>query len=104
MSSSFERFGALTPEVQSELESMLRMYQLDAEELFFKWESYTFKMRHEPDVKLTLDLVRAFKKDVEDQYEKESKNRVKMAMGGAKVAAKTPKGGRGGDGYNLWVG
>ncbi|KAA8910520.1 DNA polymerase alpha subunit B N-terminal-domain-containing protein [Sphaerosporella brunnea] len=72
-----ERFGNIHPDTMIELQSMLRLYDLDAQELFFKWESYSMKMRPE-DTTLTPDSVVAFKKDVQEQLEKEARGKAKM--------------------------
>ncbi|KAF8544814.1 DNA polymerase alpha subunit B N-terminal-domain-containing protein [Trichophaea hybrida] len=72
-----ERFGTQPPDVMAELQLMLRIYDIDAQELFFKWESYSMKMGPD-DVKLTYDTVLAFKKDVQEQLEKELRGKAKM--------------------------
>jgi DNA polymerase alpha subunit B len=72
-----ERFGEQPPDIMGELRSMLRLYDVDAQELFFKWESYSMKMGPE-DTKLTLDTVRAFKKDVQEQLEREVRGKARM--------------------------
>ncbi len=64
----------LPPDILGELQSMLRLHSISAQELFYKWESYSLKMGPD-DTKLTLDTVRAFKKDVQDALERESKGR-----------------------------
>jgi DNA polymerase alpha subunit B len=72
-----ERFGDVHPDVMTELQSMLRLYDIDAQELFFKWESYSMKMGPE-DTKLTADSVLAFKKDVQEQLEREARGKARM--------------------------
>jgi DNA polymerase alpha subunit B len=72
-----EHFGDVHPDVMTELQSMLRLYDIDAQELFFKWESYSMKMGPE-DTKLTPDSVLAFKKDVQEQLEKEARGKARM--------------------------
>ncbi|TGZ84975.1 DNA polymerase alpha, subunit B [Ascodesmis nigricans] len=66
-----DRFGNVTPEVKTELESMLRMWDVDAEELSFKWESYCIQMGIE-ETKMTLDTARTFKKHVQNILDKEA--------------------------------
>jgi hypothetical protein len=66
--------NGLPPDVLGELQSMLRLHSIAAQELFYKWESYSLKMGSE-DTKLTLDTVRAFKKDVQDALERESRGK-----------------------------
>jgi hypothetical protein len=70
----FAPSSALPPDVMGELESMLRLYSISPQELFYKWESYSLKMGSE-DTKLNLDTVRMFKKDVQDGLERDSHGR-----------------------------
>jgi len=77
-----DKFGKLTPEVAIEFDSMLRLYSIDAQELFFKWESYCMKMGDD-DVKISPDAVRAFKKDIHDQFETETRNKLKTQRNNA---------------------
>ena len=81
----------LPPDIFGELQSMLRLHSISAQELFYKWESYSLKMGSD-DTKLDLVTVRAFKKDVHDALERESKGRshVKTADKRHGVAA-TPR-------------
>lgn len=72
-----DRFGQQPPEVMSELHSMLRFYDIDAQELFFKWESYCIKMLPE-EVIMNLDTVRIFKNDVQNILEKEMRGKARM--------------------------
>lgn len=70
-----QRFGNQPPDIMSELESMLRIYDIDAEELFFKWESFSMRMNVDA---LTLDSACALKKDVHNTLEKELRAKTKM--------------------------
>jgi DNA polymerase alpha subunit B len=74
-----DHFPAASQEVLDELQAMLRVYDIDAQELFFKWESYSLKMGPD-DVKLDFDTVQNFKKDVQEQLEKELKGKAKLAQ------------------------
>lgn len=65
-----ECFGELTPDIVAEFLSMLRSYGFDDQELFWKWESYCMRMGSD-DTKLDLETVRLFKKDVQEQLEKD---------------------------------
>ncbi|KKY21142.1 putative dna polymerase alpha primase associated subunit [Phaeomoniella chlamydospora] len=74
-----ELFGSsfkdgLPVEVSGELKSMLRLYSITPQELFYKWESYSLKMGAE-DTNLDLDTVRMFKKDVQDSVEREHRGK-----------------------------
>ena len=63
-----------SPEVVGELESILRLYSISPQELFYKWESYSLKMGSD-DTKLDLDTVRMFKKDVQDGLERDTQGK-----------------------------
>src|SRR6202034_3503244 len=70
----FAPSSALSPDIMGELESMLRLYSISPQELFYKWESYSLKMGSE-DTKLNLETVRMFKKDVQDGLERDTHGR-----------------------------
>ena len=74
-----ELFGATFPDglpkdILTELQSILRIHLITAEELFYKWESYSIKMGEE--VKLNMDTVRSFKQDVQEALERESRSKI----------------------------
>ncbi|KAL9100547.1 MAG: hypothetical protein Q9163_004085 [Psora crenata] len=80
----------LAPEVLGELQSILRLHSLSPQELFYKWESYTMKMGPES-TKINLDTIRAFKKDLQEMLERDS--RGKMGRSVEKVGRyATPRG------------
>ncbi|KAL7270614.1 DNA-directed DNA polymerase alpha subunit pol12 [Rhizina undulata] len=84
------RFGDLPPEIMSEFQSMLRLHNIDANELFYKWESYSMKMGDE--TRLTLDTVRAFKKDAQELLEKEMRGKARMQnAAGQKSVQRAPR-------------
>ncbi|CUS09023.1 unnamed protein product, partial [Tuber aestivum] len=86
-----EKFGKPAPEVLGELESILRIYGISDEELFFKWEAYCIKMGSE-NTKLNLDTVLAFKKDVQELFEKEMKSRTRLhGANTSRPVARTPR-------------
>lgn len=64
----------LPQDVLAELQSILRVHSISPQELFYKWESYSLKMGAE-ETKLNLDTVRAFKRDVQDNLERESRGK-----------------------------
>jgi DNA polymerase alpha subunit B len=74
LNSLFAPSSALSPDIMGELESMLRLYSISPQELFYKWESYSLKMGSE-DTKLNLDTVRMFKKDVQDGLGRDTNGR-----------------------------
>ncbi|KAK7430390.1 DNA-directed DNA polymerase alpha subunit pol12 [Neonectria magnoliae] len=59
----------LEPDVLSELESILRLHDLSAEDLFFKWESYCIKLDLDAQA-VSLDVVRNLKQSIQDALEK----------------------------------
>ncbi|KAJ6071547.1 hypothetical protein N7499_009561 [Penicillium canescens] len=62
----------ITKDIMAELLSMLRVHSITAEELFYKWESYSMKMGE--GVTLTIETVRGFKQDVQEALERESRS------------------------------
>lgn len=65
----------LQRDVLGELKSLLRVHSISALELFYKWESYCLKMGSE-ETRLNLDTVRAFKRDVQEALERESRGKT----------------------------
>jgi DNA polymerase alpha subunit B len=59
------------PEVLTECESMLRLYSLTAQELFFKWESFCLNKGMD-DTKISLSSARDLKRELQDRLEQES--------------------------------
>lgn len=77
-------FHRIAPEVRGELESMLRIYHLTPQELFYKWESYSIRMGCE----LNYNNARNLKKDIQDQLDREAREKVHMRH---PPSAKTPR-------------
>jgi DNA polymerase alpha subunit B len=61
-------------DILAELLSMLRVHSIPAEELFYKWESYSIKMGE--GVTLSLQTVRGFKQDVQEALERETRDKL----------------------------
>ena len=62
--------------VIAECLSMLRLYSISAEDLFYKWEAFCLDM----DIKqtsITLDLARNLKANIQEKLEKENRDRKK---------------------------
>lgn len=59
---------ALDPNVLAELQSIMRLHDLSAEDLFYKWESYCIKMDLDAATP-SLDPVRGLKRDIQDSLE-----------------------------------
>ncbi|KAL0943684.1 DNA polymerase subunit alpha B [Colletotrichum truncatum] len=65
----------LEPDVLSELQSIMRLHELSAEDVFYKWESFCIKM----DMDATnpqITHIRNFKKDIQDTLEKINKQQT----------------------------
>ncbi|KAI5295383.1 DNA-directed DNA polymerase alpha subunit pol12, partial [Ascosphaera acerosa] len=64
--------SALDQEILNELQSMQRLHAISAQELFYKWESFCMKMGA-AETRLTLQNVRALKRDVQEALDRESR-------------------------------
>lgn len=60
-------------DILAECQSVMRLFSIDATELYYKWESYCLKTES-PDLKMNLDTIRAFKMDLQMQLERESRH------------------------------
>ena len=80
----------LPPDVSGELQSICRLHSISPQELSYKWESYSMKMGSEQ-TKLDLATVRAFKKDLQEIVERESRSRSHMRSADRKGAYATPR-------------
>lgn len=67
----------LPQDVLRELLSILDLHAMSPQDLYFKWESYCFKMGTEETV-LNLDTVRALKRDIQDALEREAREKPQM--------------------------
>ncbi|KAK4554390.1 DNA-directed DNA polymerase alpha subunit pol12 [Recurvomyces mirabilis] len=92
--------GEIPNDVTTELQHIIRLLDINAQELFFKWESYVIKMGVE-NTKLDSKTVRDFKKDLQDALERESRAKGHVVHQSAiKKTAATPRNG-GGDVYGM---
>jgi DNA polymerase alpha subunit B len=96
----FERYCSTSnhevpTEILGELQAMLRLYDISAEELDFKWQAYTMKMGAE-ETKLDLKTARDFRKNIQDTLERESRGKAQQRSEQKRIAP-TPRAGRGGD-------
>jgi DNA polymerase alpha subunit B len=78
----------LEPDVFTELQSIMRLHQLSAEDIFYKWESYCIKMDMDAS-SLNIETVRAFKQDIQDALEKT--NRLQTHIKQEKKSGATPR-------------
>jgi DNA polymerase alpha subunit B len=77
-------------DILAELLSMLRVHSISAEELFYKWESYSIKMGE--GVTLTMQTVRGFKQDVQEALERESRDKAGRHTEKRSANMATPRG------------
>ncbi|CAI6096446.1 unnamed protein product [Clonostachys chloroleuca] len=82
----------LEPDVLTELQSIMRLHNLTAEDLFYKWESYCIKMDIDSQA-ISLAVIRNLKQTILDSLEKTNNQR-----GQAKVHATPRPAARGGGG------
>ena len=82
---------SLSIDVLGELQSILRLHALGPQELSYKWESYTMKMGSES-TRLDLETARAFKKDLQEILERESRGQVGRSVD--RKSYSTPRAGR----------
>ncbi|MCJ1396742.1 DNA-directed DNA polymerase alpha subunit pol12 [Xylographa bjoerkii] len=68
----------------------MRLHSISAQELFYKWESYSIKMGSE-DTKLDLRTVRAFKKDVQEILERETRGKAHVRSADKRGVHATPR-------------
>ncbi|GAB1743351.1 hypothetical protein NU219Hw_g9191t2 [Hortaea werneckii] len=97
-----DAFGTTLPDdVAAELQHIVRLLDLNPQEVFFKWESYVIKMGVES-TKLDLKTVRDFKKDLQDALERESRAKGQPVAHGssAKKTSATPRA-TGGDVFGM---
>ncbi|KAL6878901.1 DNA polymerase alpha subunit B N-terminal domain-containing protein [Trichoderma novae-zelandiae] len=100
MQSRFAPNGALEPDVLGELQSMARLHDISAEDLYFKWESYCIKMDVDAQA-VTLDGVRGLKQSIQDELEK-SQRRVQLKSERKSAPTPRPKAaGRAGDVFGM---
>ncbi|CAI7588341.1 unnamed protein product [Penicillium discolor] len=89
-------------DILAELLSMLRVHSIPAEELFYKWESYSMKMGE--GVTLTMQTVRGFKQDVQEALERESRDKAGRHTEKRSANTATPRGAAaaGGDMFGMF--
>lgn len=80
----------LPPDVLGELQSILRLHSISPQELSYKWESYSMKMGSEQ-TKLDLATARAFKKDLQETLERESRGKAHIRSVDKRGAYATPR-------------
>lgn len=86
----------LPPDVLGELQSILRLHSISPQELSYKWESYSMKMGSEH-TKLDLPTARAFKKDLQEMLERDSRGKAHIRSVDKRGAYATPRSAAKGD-------
>ena len=82
--------STLPPDILAELQSIMRLHSISAQELFFKWESYSIKMGSE-ETQLNLTTARALKKDIQETLERETRGRTHMRSADKRGVHATPR-------------
>ncbi|PHH61897.1 hypothetical protein CDD81_7761 [Ophiocordyceps australis] len=89
LESRFSPNKALEPDVAAELRSMMRLHELSAEDLFYKWESFCIKMDIDAQ-DVGLEAVRNLKQNIQDALEKDQRQQGR-SEGQRKAVAATPR-------------
>jgi hypothetical protein len=90
------------PAILAELQSVLRIHDINPEDLWLKWESYCIKMGAE-ETKLDLKTVRDFKKDLQENLEREVRGKLNHKGLEKRMVSATPRGGmNNGDMFDLY--
>ncbi|KAJ4008879.1 DNA-directed DNA polymerase alpha subunit pol12 [Fusarium irregulare] len=88
----------LEPDVLSELESIMRLHGLSAEDLYFKWESYCIKLDIDAQA-LNLESLRNLKQSIQDELENSHR---KVHVKTERKVTSAPRGGnKGGDVFGM---
>lgn len=75
-----ERFGGgkpLHPDVVATLRSIMRLYELSVEDMWFKWDAYCIKLDTDG-TNASLEALHAFKQDLQDQLERSNRTQVQV--------------------------
>ncbi|KAL4943613.1 hypothetical protein BDV06DRAFT_189508 [Aspergillus oleicola] len=67
----------LPADILAELKSIMNVHGITPQELFYRWESYCLRMGSE-ETKLDLDTVRLFKRDVQENLERQARGRQQV--------------------------
>ncbi|PHH76082.1 hypothetical protein CDD82_4143 [Ophiocordyceps australis] len=89
LESRFSPNKPLEPDVAAELRSMMRLHDLSAEDVFYKWESFCIKMDIDAQ-QVTLEAVRNLKQNIQDALEKDQRQQGRSDAQRKAVAA-TPR-------------
>lgn len=90
-----EKLGELPPDVLGEFLSICRLHNIDGEDVGWKWDSYCWNMRPD-ETTPNLETVRAFKKDVQERMDRESRSKPRAyGANTSKPAQRTPRAAKG---------
>ncbi|KAL9046025.1 MAG: hypothetical protein Q9214_001040 [Letrouitia sp. 1 TL-2023] len=88
-------------DISGELQSICRLHSVTPQELSFKWDAYKMKMDTEQ-TQLDLPTARAFKQDLQEILERESRSKVHMKNADKRGAFATPRNlGKGGGAFDM---
>ncbi|KAJ2903984.1 DNA polymerase alpha subunit B [Zalerion maritima] len=98
-----ERFGAgkqLDRDVILEVQSVMKIYGLSAQDAYFKWDSYCLKMES-PEMKPSMTNIRLFKQDLQDALERSVRSHTSHIKTEKRQAATPRAGAMGGDVFGM---
>lgn len=99
-----ELFGAgdkgLGQDVVVEMQSIMRLHNLEPQDLFFKWESYCIKLDIEA-TQPSYEKMRGFKQDLQDALEKSTRTQSQTKPDKHRVGATPRAGAKGGDVFGM---
>lgn len=82
----------LEPDVVAELQSMMRLHDLPAEDLYYKWDSYCIKLDLDAQ-DVSLRNVRGLKQSIQDELDKSSHRQQAQQVRTERKVNATPKAG-----------
>ena len=77
LQSRFSPNKPLDADVLSEIKSIMRLHDLDVEDLYLKWDSYCLKLEHDAQ-NVTLSAIRGLKQTIQDTLEKDNSRRAQV--------------------------
>lgn len=92
----------LPPDVLSELQSIMHLHNLSAEDLFFKWDAYCIKLDLDAQSSLNIISIRNLKQTIQDALVKSNQARQQHQVKSERKMVSAPRaGGRGDDMYGM---
>ena len=90
----------LDEDVVAELQSIMKIYGLSVQDMFFKWESYIMKME-KPGMKVNMVTIRAFKHDLQDALERSARSHATNIKTEKRASATPRAAAKGGDVFGM---